>query len=530
MRKKTYLKIISTIIILVVLVKILTVLVAEPVIKNKIVSSLNEKNKMYIFEIGRIHISFIYRGLKIDDITISSSWKTASGNAMNGKIESIDIKGISIAKAIFRRSIDLRKVTIVNSGIIGIIPKVKGKSKLFVLPMNLHIGVLHIEKINVNIKYTETAQSYMVKEGTLNLYDLTASKKDTLTAGIVMNLDFTAEKAATVSADSLYTFAINDLNYSSDSKNMAASSFSMKPNYSDYNFTSRFKYQKDRIEAGFKNISVQGFNLSDYFKSGSIISSGIEISKMDLKVFRDKRKEFRHINKPSFQDMIYSFPGLLRIDSISLLNGDITYSEHAEKANVSGILTFNDINATISNITNDVKYKTESTSLSLKAKGMLMGKGKIAIFLKSRVYNVNNCFSVTGTLSGLELLELSTFIEKSSSIYVTSGTIDNMNFSFLADNKKASGTMTMLYHGLDIAVKNRQTGDTTALKEKIISSIANIKLKDSNPLPNKDVRIGIIDYERDPERFLFNYCAKAIMSGIKSSLVKNRNNLFSCFS
>jgi hypothetical protein len=35
------------------------------------------------------------------------------------------------------------------------------------------------------------------------------------------------------------------------------------------------------------------------------------------------------------------------------------------------------------------------------------------------------------------------------------------------------------------------------------------------------VRIGIIDYKRDPEKFLFNYFVKSILSGIKSSFERN---------
>jgi hypothetical protein len=96
-----------------------------------------------------------------------------------------------------------------------------------------------------------------------------------------------------------------------------------------------------------------------------------------------------------------------------------------------------------------------------------------------------------------------------------------MNFSFTANNAKATGKMTILYHELDIAIKNKQTDDTTAFRERFISFITNRKVLDSNPIPDEDIREGIIDYERDPEKFLFSYCFKSILSGIKSSLVKS---------
>jgi len=146
--------------------------------------------------------------------------------------------------------------------------------------------------------------------------------------------------------------------------------------------------------------------------------------------------------------------------------------------------------------------------------------------LKGRIFDRQNTFSLNGNLSGLEASELNPILEKNAFIYATSGKIDAMKFSFTANNAKATGKMTMLYHGLDIAVKNKRTDDTTALRERFISFIANIKMLDSNPMSGKDVREGIIYYERDPERFLFNYCFKSIMSGIQSSLVKSPKKYF----
>jgi hypothetical protein len=87
--------------------------------------------------------------------------------------------------------------------------------------------------------------------------------------------------------------------------------------------------------------------------------------------------------------------------------------------------------------------------------------------------------------------------------------------------------MTMLYHGLNITIKNKQTDDTTRFRERFISFIANRRILDSNPIRDEKVRVGIIDYERDPERFLFHYCFNSILSGITSSLTnshKKRNN------
>jgi hypothetical protein len=96
-----------------------------------------------------------------------------------------------------------------------------------------------------------------------------------------------------------------------------------------------------------------------------------------------------------------------------------------------------------------------------------------------------------------------------------------MSFNFTANNAKATGQTTLLYHDLYLAVKNKRTDDTTAFVQRLVSILANIKVLDSNPLPGEAARVGIIEYKRDPERFLFNYCFKSIMTGIKSNLDRN---------
>jgi hypothetical protein len=258
-----------------------------------------------------------------------------------------------------------------------------------------------------------------------------------------------------------------------------------------------------------------------FLKSGGLISSYIKIGEMNLNAFRDKRKEFRHVNKPEFQDLIYDYPGAIRIDSIIVVKGNVTYTVHGELANEPGNISFNEIHAKIRKISNDTIYKINKAFLELDGETLLMGKGRMTVELKAEIFDKHNTFSLNGTLTNLETKELNPILEKNAFVYATSGKIDAMHFSFVANNAKATGKMTLLYHDLDLAVKNKRTDDTTAIKERIISFIVNKKVMDSNPILGKDVREGIIDYNRDPEKFLFNYCFKSVLSGIQSSLVKS---------
>jgi len=520
MKWNFFLRIIFGILTFALLLLFLTKVVFEPWIGRKIQTAINERNSDYILEIGKVHLSIWSSGFELENITIRTNPDRKGIGQLKGEVGSIRFEDIQLWKAIFKKDIVIRQVTIFNTSIKGQIPFPEKERPPKVSTLNIRIDSVFFDNTNAQIGNTLTAQTFSIKDGVWKVYDLRVAKLDTLSAKIVHNFDLDALEFQTVSEDSMYSISAIGVNYSATSSILAVENFSIHPNYDDIDFTSRHKFQSDRIEAGFMNISFHNFSASEYFISNRIASSYVEIGKIDLSAYRDLRKPFRHKRNSTFQERIYNCGADIMIDSIGILNGNITYTEHAEKANEPGHISFNELKAKIYNLTNDTIFRTEEAFFRLNAEALLMGKGKLNTLLKAKIFDNQNTFSLDGTLSEMEVKELNPILEKNAFIYATSGKIDQMNFSFTANNTKAYGRLKLLYHNLDIAVKNKRTDDTTAIKERVISVIANMKVLDSNPVAGDKVRIGVIDYQRDSEKFLFNYCAKSIEAGIKSSLFR----------
>lgn len=520
MRQNTTLEISVGIIALVLLLTLLTTVFLEPWAAKRIQAAFNKSSDKYHLEIGKVHISIIKSGIELENITLSPKSPNDSLTDFKGEIASVKFKGIKLFKALFNNDIEVREVHIFNSRFAGELPFQEKTGPAKVSPLNIRIDSLMFDRFAVDINDQLTARAFSVKDGILKVYDLQVAKLDTLTNGIFKQFDFNALQQVTVSADSMYTITSTGINYSATSNSLKIDSFSVHPNYSNYEFTARDKFETDRIEAGLNPIVFHDFSASDFIKSGSVTSSFIEIGKMEMDIFRDKRKEFNHVNKPAFQDILYNYPGKVHIDSIGISGGNITYTEHAEHASEPGIIRFNGLNALIFNITNDTVYKTEKAFIGFNAEALLMGKAKMTVQMKGRLFDSQNAFAVNGKLSGMEVMELNPMLEKNAFIFATSGKIEAMNFSFTANNTKSSGQMNLRYNGLNVAVKNKRTDDTTAVKERVISVIANMKIMNSNPMPGEELRQGSIGFERDPEKSFFNYCAKSIISGIKSSVTK----------
>jgi len=525
MRKKSYLRITIWIASILIIVICLGTVIIKPWIGKKIQTVFNEKNKTYQVKLKKISISIISSSIELKGITLNSRKSTDGFSDLEAQIASVKFSGINFAKLLIRKDISIREVTISGGKIKGKIPFTRKQTSPLIIPLNISIGTIIIDKTDMSIGDTSSPKCFSIKDGILKVYDIQVAKKDTLTPAIIHNIDFSASECISISSDSMYSFIAKDILYTTTSKALTSSIFSIHPNYTNYGFTSRHKYQTDCIEAELSNIYIHDFNALNYLGSGNIISSYIEVTKMDLKAFRDMRKEFKHVKKTEFQDLIYNYPAALKIDSIRILNGNIEYTEHARDANEPGKIYFDKVNAIFYKLTNDTIYKTKPASFELKCKALLMGKGRLNVLFKAIIFDHNNTFSLDATISDMEAKEMNPYLDRNAFMYLTSGIMDGMKFSFIANNTRAKGKMTLLYHGLEITVKNKRTDDTTALKERFVSLIVNSKIINSNPLPHEKARIGIIDYERDPEKFIFNYWVKSVLSGIKSSLVKSQKKL-----
>lgn len=496
----------------------------KPWIEHKIQAALNNHNKACTIRIEKFDISILSSSIELGNITLSETHLPGADRQIHGKIASIKLSGINVIKFLIKKDISIHTVVILDISV---------TEKIFSLPKyppptvamsDITIGNILVDKLDLLIAYDSCPKTFSIKDGVINISGLQIKKQESITKSIARRYNFKAKELNSISADSMYTYTAREIVYSGALRTLSAISLSVHPNYPEYDFTSRHEFQTDRIEAWFRNISVENFPAEEYFKSGNLTSSYVGIGNMEMKVFRDKRKKFRHSIKPTIRELLISFPGKFQVDSAGLLNGNITYSEHAEKADKAGRISFNNIHMKTFNISNDTIFKTKSNDLSIHVNALLMGKGRISVVLTSGISDRNQTFSMQGSLSGMAGEALNPLLENSAFMHVTSGEIDSMKFFFIADDLKSSGKLNLLYHGLKIAVIDKSSGDTATISAKLISLFANSKILDANPGQGKQAREGIIRYERDPERFLFGYCFKSILTGIKSSIVRRPRN------
>ncbi|MCX6231248.1 MAG: hypothetical protein NTZ33_06870 [Bacteroidetes bacterium] len=520
MIRKIILWFLAGIVTLILLLLISIPLVIEPILEKKIRTLIQDKSTNYIVKIAMVKVNIYKSSIDIEGISIFSRIKNIKNQGVTATIASVNFNGISLFKAVFKQSFMISAINISDVFVKRDTPFDTNIKAVMLSPSNIHIGEFHCKNINFKIHDSATAKFYAIKGGNLNFSDLNIKKNDTVNPSMLNHFSFESNEIKSVSADSMYTYILSGISYSTATNQLKFNTFSIIPSYKDYDFTAKYKYTIDCIEARFINIKIHNFSIPAYFQFKEIKSTFVEIGKMNLTAFRDNRRKDDHAKKLCFQDVLYNLPYKINIDTFGITNGNIKYTEHDEEANKPGSLHFDNINARIYHISNDTIYKSKTAFFELKGKAKLMGKSNMRILLKARLFDKENTFSMEGDLSGIKANDLNPMLMNNAYVYARTCIIDGIKFNFTANNHKASGKLTMRYHALDITVKDKKNDDTTGIKEKIVSLIANIKVHNSNPLPGEKVRIGIISYKRDPERFLFNYCFKSMLTGIKYCLIE----------
>jgi hypothetical protein len=205
------------------------------------------------------------------------------------------------------------------------------------------------------------------------------------------------------------------------------------------------------------------------------------------------------------------FPYKVKIDSVVIANSMVAVEEIQEKGTESSVITFEDINATLTGFNNRVQEKNHDHAL-LNATGMLMGTGKInAVFLLP--LDGRSVYNAKGSLSKMNFTRLNPALEPLASIRIESGYLNKLTFNFNYTDYVSKGVLEIDYQDLKLTALGKNNHSTNEIKTLLLNAIVK---NDRNKSLASANRTGEIEIERDRKRFIFNVWWKSIQGGLRS--------------
>jgi hypothetical protein len=269
-----------------------------------------------------------------------------------------------------------------------------------------------------------------------------------------------------------------------------------------------------------KSVNLSGIDYHRLLYGEGISMKQMDINQMRVEIYNDPSKASSTAYAGQMpNELVRSIPTYLNIDQLNINNAYIKYQDQSPDVKEPGILTFENTNLYISNLTNDKTKNSTKTPSTLKGSTKVMGQGLLKLDIRMPLLSPQFTCTVNGSLGEIEGRHFNSFLQYGG-MQLESGTIEAQNFNINVINGKASGNMLLLYHELNAKLVEKKTGKV----KHIFSHIANFILKNDNEKGKDELKkpkAVPVKYERKPEDGFLTYIWSSISMSIIDTVVKD---------
>jgi hypothetical protein len=274
-----------------------------------------------------------------------------------------------------------------NGGIITIYKngsKTKSKNREINISSDL-INTIEVDGMNLNktkIVFIDTLNS-KEKPFVLNDVQFAVSAVNNVTDGskisdIINNATWqlSVGSFSFITKDNLYSIVVDGVHLDNVKMSVGIKNIKVTPQLSQKDFVKQSKHQHDQFDLTFNDIALQGVNFKKFISNNVLEVTNASLQPI-IKVFNDRTLPPDTSTKvgkyPNQQLSTMQFP--FYVKKLQVKNGSVAYTEKSKKSLKAGTVFFNNINATLNNIT-DIKEKIKANELlTMNATALFMGKG-----------------------------------------------------------------------------------------------------------------------------------------------------------
>jgi hypothetical protein len=216
--------------------------------------------------------------------------------------------------------------------------------------------------------------------------------------------------------------------------------------------------------------------------------------------------------------LMQTIPLTFRVKKIVVTNGFIEYKERHPVSRLAGRIHYNNVNASISNFTNDKKTIADNNIMTVEMSTRFLNKAPLKVTGHFYLLHPNGRWDISGTIGALDATVLNPVIEKTGMTHIKTGKVNSAEFQVTGNDNVADGHVTMLYEDLKVSALEKDNGTGELDKKALTSFIANMAIKNGNPTRKQDTRVIQVHLDRNPNVSFFNFVWKALFQGIMKTV------------
>lgn len=495
-------------------------MVAEWQMKKQVVEFLERKIPNHIdFAYDKLKINLIRGDLEFTKVEVLSLGRQTSSCEIKVGADKLSITGFSYWKIFFEKSIYLKTLSLSKPHLnFKTCPKNRGEEnstkanpinlikEIFVEELSFESGIveiwnnneeqnlLDVQSINLSLKNVSTDSTIIKKYIPFEFSDYGIT---------IQNM-----KAPLGEFEVLQMTAMT-----LDKSSIKIKDISLNTISSKLELSKEIKYQRDHITLSIPEILVNSHNYNVKNDSLQINFKSLVLNTPKLEVYRDKSRLENFKRRPLYAELLRKLPFKIGVDSIDIQKAQVIYEENIPNEVKAGSLSFENLDATISNLSN-LNNIAENTTIKINAD--LMGAGNFNLNWEFNVKDPRSAFIISGSLLNLNTASLNDFLVPNLRTRTT-GTIDQMYFTISGDDYIATGDIKMKYEDFKFQVLNKERSGV----KKILSFIGNLFISDGSKADIEGYRHGTISTERTQNKSFFNYLWINLQDGLLDVLTGN---------
>jgi hypothetical protein len=310
------------------------------------------------------------------------------------------------------------------------------------------------------------------------------------------------------------------LTFTNRTRTLAVTALRFRPDRNLEEFMNSEPYQVDYITVAGGPASLSGFSVSGFLKDSTFSAQRLDMVQPLFDVVRDKRKPREEgIFRPLPTSLTRKIPWKLDLDTLVIRDGVVRYTETSEKSGRTGTVVFANMDTRILNITNRQPRPTDS--LRIDASALLMDSALIRINFRQAYVDTLGSFSFRVGMGPYALRGLNPVIEPLANIRITDGQANLLQLRAAGNDYYTLGKVKFHYQDLGVEFLPADpkggslfTGLTNFFTNSFVINRSNRK------------RDGVVYFERNRERSVFNYWLKITLSGILTSVGVKTNKSY----
>ena len=387
---------------------------------------------------------------------------------------------------------------------------------------NKLLNSIKIDKLNIEnasaIVYDETKDSLLVslKNTTILIQDIALNESSK------SNLIPFKYKTIKMEADSIFykTSIYENINLKHllfEDQKLTLHGFHYKNKYSKKEYEKLLIIQRDYYDVTVEKLIINELAVGKENDSIFLKTNLISIDKASAAIYRDKFEKEEDLRlKKLYSKAIRELPIKLTIDSVSVKNTIIEYSEKLLKQYQAGLLTIKIIDGGITNVSNT--YSSPERTVII-VDGIFMKETPFNANWSFDINNTDDQFKFIGHVGKLELSDMNVFLTPLLNAKVK-GEVIASNFTINGNFDKSVINISQEYKDVHVILLNKKKK-----KKKLLSTVANVVIHHNSGKKGTLFHNGTTQATRDHTKSFFNYLAKNLINGVKVNFLKKNNTV-----